>query len=154
MRVAQCHVTYGSAVGMDLDNLCNVLDVSLDGYESDSVDDPELAFFDAHDSLHQIYEHRVQTTEPNWESLRPFFAYLPLETVNNTYQTTTQWARNVERIPFRKHFKSRFPVLNIHHRHEAVATDTVYSDTPAVDDGATSAQVFVGVDSLVMDVYG
>jgi len=35
-----------------------------------------------------------------------------------------------------------------------VATDTVYSDTPAIDDGATCAQVFVGRDTLVADVYG
>jgi len=34
-----------------------------------------------------------------------------------------------------------------------VATDTIYLDTPAIDSGATIAQVFVGVESLVTDVY-
>ena len=33
----------------------------------------------------------------------------------------------------KKHLKSRKPALNIPRRHEAVATDTVFSDTPAVD---------------------
>ena len=32
--------------------------------------------------------------------------------------------------------------------------DTVYSDTPAIDNGATSAQIFVETESLVTDVYG
>ena len=53
----------------------------------------------------------------------------------------------------RKHFKSRFPTFNIPCRNEAVATDTIFSDTPAIDSGVTMAQSFVGKDSLVFDVY-
>ena len=34
-----------------------------------------------------------------------------------------------------------------------MATDTIFSDTPAVDSGIKQAQVFVGRDSLVADVY-
>ena len=37
---------------------------------------------------------------------------------------------------------SRNPALNIPRSHEAVATDTVFSDTPAVDSGVKQAQVF------------
>jgi hypothetical protein len=39
-------------------------------------------------------------------------------------------------------------------RNKPVATDTVFSDTPPVDSGVTAAQIFVGRDSLVADVYG
>jgi hypothetical protein len=39
-------------------------------------------------------------------------------------------------------------------RNEPVATDTIFSDTPAVDSGVTCAQLFVGRESLVADVYG
>ena len=53
----------------------------------------------------------------------------------------------------KKHLKSRNPRLNIPRRHEAVATDTVFSDTPAVDSGVKQAQVFVGRDTLVVDAY-
>ena len=35
-------------------------------------------------------------------------------------------------------------------RHEAVATDTVYSDTPAVDSGVKMAQLFVRKESFVL----
>ena len=54
-------------------------------------------------------------------------------------------------FPYEKHLKSRNPALNIPRRHEAVATDTVFSDTPAVDSGVKQAQVFVGRDTLVAD---
>ena len=54
----------------------------------------------------------------------------------------------------KKHFKSRNPVFNIPRHSEAVATDTIFSDTPAVDDGSTMAQFFCGRDTLVCDAYG
>ena len=53
----------------------------------------------------------------------------------------------------RKHCKSRFPAFNIPCRNEAVAADTIFSDTPAIDSGVTMAQICVGKDSLVSDVY-
>ena len=39
-------------------------------------------------------------------------------------------------------------------RCEDVGTDTVFSDEPAIDGGETCAQIFVGRESLVVDVYG
>jgi len=51
------------------------------------------------------------------------------------------------------HYRSPFPALNIHRRKEAVATDTIYSDTPAIASGATQAQFFCGQQSLVCDVF-
>ena len=35
-----------------------------------------------------------------------------------------------------------------------MATDTVFHDTPAIHDGSTMAQFFVGKDTLVCDAYG
>ena len=52
-----------------------------------------------------------------------------------------------------RNLKSRNPALNVPRRHEAVATDTVYSDTPAVDSGVKQAQCFIGKESLVSDIY-
>ena len=52
----------------------------------------------------------------------------------------------------KRHLKSRNPALNEPRRHEAVATDTVYSDTHAVDCGVNMAQLFVGKESLVPDI--
>ena len=54
----------------------------------------------------------------------------------------------------KKHIKPRNPVFSIPRCSEAVATDTIFSDTPAVDDGSTMAQFFCGHDTLVCDAYG
>ena len=56
-------------------------------------------------------------------------------------------------LPYEKHLKSRNPALTIPRRHEPVATDTVFSDRPAVDSGVKQAQMFVGRDTLVANAY-
>ena len=53
----------------------------------------------------------------------------------------------------KRYLKSRNPALNVPRRPESVVTDTIFSDTPAVDSGVMQAQRFVGRDSLVADVY-
>ena len=69
-------------------------------------------------------------------------------------ELSTQWGVSLPNtFPMKKHLKSRNPALNIPRRHEAVATDTVFSDTPAVDSGVKQAQVFVGRDTPVADAY-
>ena len=58
-----------------------------------------------------------------------------------------------QHFPMKRHLKSRNPALNIPRRHEPVATDTIFSDTPAVEIGVKQAQVVVGRDTLVVDAY-
>jgi hypothetical protein len=41
----------------------------------------------------------------------------------------------------------------VHPRDEPVATDTIYSDTPAINCGVTSAQLFFGTKTHAADVY-
>jgi len=67
---------------------------------------------------------------------------------------TTQFAQLPMSTPLKKWYKSSFPTLNVHRRDEPVAINTIYSDTPAVDSGATIAPIFiVGVESLVTNLY-
>ena len=69
-------------------------------------------------------------------------------------EQSTQWGVSLPNtFPMKKHLQSRNPALNIPRRHEAVATDTVFSDAPAVDSGVKQAQVFVGRETLVADAY-
>jgi hypothetical protein len=49
--------------------------------------------------------------------------------------------------------KSPNPAMNIPRRFEPVATDSVYSNAPAINNGCFTAQFFVGRDTLVCDVY-
>jgi hypothetical protein len=54
----------------------------------------------------------------------------------------------------KKHYESPFPALNVQRHDEHVTRDTVYSDAPDIDGGETCAQIFVGTETLVTDVYG
>ena len=75
--------------------------------------------------------------------------------IKDTFNVTTRHGTAPHTQDYiKKHFKSRNPVFNIPRRSEAVATDTIFSDTPAVDDGSTMAQFFCGRDTLVCDAYG
>ena len=85
--------------------------------------------------------------------MRPFFGWVNSDIVKQTIDQTTQWGVALDCFPMKRHLKSRNPALNVPRRHEPVATDTIFSDTPAVDSGVKQAQVFVGRDSLVADVY-
>ncbi len=49
--------------------------------------------------------------------------------------------------------KAPFPANNTLRRDEDVATDKIYSRTPAIDGGELGAQIFVGRKTLVSDVY-
>jgi len=50
--------------------------------------------------------------------------------------------------------KSPWPANNVQHRNEPVATDTIKAQVPAVNDGSTMAQLFIGQKLLVADAYG
>ena len=100
-----------------------------------------------------VKKHDHQPTSIDYNKLKPYFGWVNAETIKKTFENSTQWAVTSTRFPMRKHFKSRFPAFNIPHRNEAVPTDTIFSDTPAIDSGATMAQIFVGKDSLVSVVY-
>ena len=102
----------------------------------------------------RTYQHAVKPEAPDYEKFRPYFGWVNVDTVQKTMEQSTQWGVSLPNtFPMKRHLKSRNPVLNVPRRHEAVATDTVFSDTPAVDSGVKQAQVFVGRDTLVADAY-
>ena len=99
-----------------------------------------------------IQKHVQQPTTIDYNKLKPSFGWVNADTIKKTFENSTQWAVTFTRFLMRKHFKSRFPAFNIPHRNEAVATDTIFSDSPAIDSGVTMAQIFMGKDSLLSDV--
>ena len=99
--------------------------------------------------------HQGSSQEPDWNALRPFFAWTSPSSIQDTFNVTTRHGSAPHTQDYiKKHFKSCNPVFNIPRRSEALATDTIFSDTPAVDDGSTMAQFFCGRDTLVCDAYG
>jgi hypothetical protein len=104
--------------------------------------------------LLEAYERKITSAEPNYEALRPNFAWQSTNTIKNTFKATTQYAHIPMTTHLRKHYKSPNPAMNVHRRNEDIATDTVFLDTPAIDDGSMCAQIYVGMESQVCDVYG
>ena len=89
--------------------------------------------------------HQSSSQEPDWNTLRPFFAWTSPSSIKDTFNVTTRHGTAPHTQDYiKKHFKSCNPVFNIPRCSEAVATDTIFSDTPAVDDGSTMAQFFCG----------
>ena len=78
---------------------------------------------------------------PDYEKLRLYFGWVNVDTVQKAIEQSTQWGVTVSStFPMKKHLKSRNPALNINRRNEAVPTDAVFSDTPAVDSGVKQTQ--------------
>ena len=100
-----------------------------------------------------IQNQDQQPTTIDYNKLTPYSGWVNADTIKKTLENSTQWAMTSTRFPMRKHFTSRFPAFNIPHRNEAVATDTIFSDTPVIDSGVTMAHIFIGKDSLVSGVY-
>ena len=99
--------------------------------------------------------HQSSPQEPDWNALRPLFAWTSPSSIKDTFNVTTRHGTAPNTTNYiKKHFKSRSPVFNIPRCSDTVATDTIFSDTPAVDDGSTMAQFFCGRDTLVCDAYG
>ena len=110
---------------------------------------------DAPQDNHTRLQPRVTKQRPlDWEKLRKYFAWLPKGVVEKTFKATTQLARIPMSTHLQRHYRSPFPALNVQRRNEALATDTVYADVPDIEHGHTAAQFFVGLSSLVSDVYG
>ena len=93
-------------------------------------------------------QHDGSPETPDYEKFRPYFGWVNVDTVEKTMEQSTQWGVSIPNT-----FPLKNPALNIPRRHEPVATDTVFSYTPAVDSGVKQAQVFVGRDTLVADAY-
>ena len=94
--------------------------------------------------LTHAYMHDSNPAEEDWKSLRPYFGWQSEQVIKNTYQVTSRFGGTIPQHDYlKKHFKSRNPVFNIPRRNVAVATD-IFSDTPAINDGSTMAQFFVG----------
>ena len=99
--------------------------------------------------------HQSSPQEPDWNTQRPFLAWTSPSSIKDTFNVTTRHGTAPNTQDYIKHhFKPRNPVFSIPRCSEDVATDTIFSDTPAVDDGSTMAQFFCGHDTLVCDAYG
>ncbi len=93
--------------------------------------------------------------EPDYERLRPYFNFVPVEKIRKTFECTTQYAANVvSGLHLYQTIKSPYPANNVKRRHEPVAVDIIFAECPAIEDGSTMAAFYVGRKSLVCDIFG
>jgi len=81
-----------------------------------------------------------------------FFLYRPNDIIAATLEVTTRLATKVDDTHMRRHFKSRFPMLNRPRLQETYATDTWFASITAVG-GYTCAQLFYGLKSRFIVSY-
>ena len=75
------------------------------------------------------------------------FCGAPANVIEKTFENTTQMGRKaaVKGMKSWRQHKAPNPALNIPRRKETVATDAIHGPgCPAVDNGSTAAQFFVG----------
>ena len=107
-----------------------------------------------HNQYHSHFKINISLKPPKYKMLQPYLLYVDDETIKRTIDATTQNGRTDSNASqLRQIFKSPFPAMNVFRINEGVATDTVYSSVPAVDNGSKLAQIYVGRKSLVIDVY-
>ena len=110
---------------------------------SDEIDSSEV----------QVNEQRPSRKQ--YEKYKDYFLHVPLNVIQKTFDATTQFARSGWITGhIRNTIKAPFPAMNVIRRNESVATDTIFSDTPAVDDGSTCAQIFVGLNTKFCSAIG
>ena len=99
---------------------------------------------------------RVSVPTPRtFEKYRDFFLRAPNEVISKTFDATTQYAQSGWITgSIYDTYRSPFPALNVRRRNESVATDTIFCDVSAIDDGSTCAQFFTGLQSKFCEVYG
>jgi hypothetical protein len=107
------------------------------------------------ENTYEINVNAVTPTQRNYGELTKYFLHVSPMIVRKTFENTTQFARTgIISGHIYNTYRAPFPALNVQRRNEPVATDTVYSDTPAVDGGATCAQFFAGISTKFVAVYG
>ena len=115
---------------------------------------------DADPKALQIWEggpKKLRPTPKTLHRISRYFPGFPLKVIQKTFEATTQYGR-IGAIPgyaIRARIKAPNPALNVPRRDEEVATDAVYGPkgVPAVDDGSTCAQIYMGKSSAYRSVH-
>jgi len=133
-------------------------------YEGEGMPDDKVEVETVDDEEDETKEDLEADTPPAETESKPVdcskhrrhFLHAPDEKIKKTFEAATQNAATVMHGPKANQTpKSPNPALNIRRRKEAVATDSVFADVPAVDTpGCAGAQTFVGRSSLLTDCCG
>jgi Reverse transcriptase (RNA-dependent DNA polymerase) len=100
-------------------------------------------------SWHRVLHQNLDPTQ-----IQPYLGFAPIEVIKKTLERTTQMAKMILRAPLRRHIKSRLSFMQAKRLEETVSTDPMFSNCRSLGHGYTGAQVFYGLKSTQIDVYG
>jgi hypothetical protein len=123
----------------------------VDDFLSALDDDELIGLNEPFDTF--VFGVRTAATLQNAERLQPYLGYRPLEVIRRTIEVTTQLGATVNYHNLKAHLKSLLPWANRTRLNKTVSTDTVFASEKDVT-GALCAQVFYGLQSHVINVYG
>jgi hypothetical protein len=146
------------------DDHAAVTTVTMASLHDNDTDDGRDAMQDDHETTvpfeymtemqDRLYRVRAKHKLDDVERVRPYLAWLPARVVTETLKRTTQLAKAVVRYPMVRHLKSRFANLQMPRLKEIVAMDTFFASEPAYQEGFMMVQVFYGMSSHMINVYG
>ena len=88
------------------------------------------------------------------EMMRPNFGFRPVDVIRKTLENTTQYAKAFSPFPMHRHWHAMYKWFNFKRLPETICTDTAFSSVPAAVTGETCAQLYYGVTSKMMNIYG
>jgi hypothetical protein len=160
IKQGKWQVHYFDALDMKLRSDNKKFHDALEQFADDPDSIIDLVIYRAN-RVHYVCDHEtveaapkfIMTSEPDYGQLCPHLSWLPIDAIKKMFECTTQLTCMPMSTILKKRYKSLNPTLNMRPRDEPVATNTIYSNTPVINYGITSAQLFVGTKTNTADVY-
>ena len=86
----------------------------------------------------------TKPTPMDHEAMQPFFAYFPSSRIKKSFETCFHFMQMPPSGYLCRRHRSPNSAANYYRRSEIDCTNTIFGDVPAVDNGATAAQLWVG----------
>ena len=109
--------------------------------------------YSPHQKVISFNSAKARKKESNYAKLQPYFEWLHVDDIKKTFETTTQQGRTTASKILKSDCKSPFLDISVHRRYEPVAAITSHCNIPDIDDGLTSALMFVGNNSLITYIH-
>jgi hypothetical protein len=109
------------------------------------------------DTYWDHYCHWIRTklnvNDEELQKLKPFFCWIPVETIQRTLEATIQHVRAVSNYPMMKQMVAGFKFLCLHRLNDVASGDETFSTIQA-HDRSNGAMIYYGCVSRMINFYG
>ena len=115
----------------------------------------DLPSFPPGETTTYAHLHDSNPAEEDWKSLRPYFGWQSEQVIKDTYKVTSRFGGTIPDMITSRNISNPGTLSSTSPDEMRMLPLTPSSVTPpAINDGSTMAQFFVGRDTLVCDAYG